>query len=136
MNLNFNTNYHLSVKWNLPVAGDDNIIRKRRRDVLLGAKWEFENCLLFFVKQRDLKRTSEPSESFSWEILGWRTSLWKMLLTWTFSKLGYCLSGAWKRLISRARMQAMIQATQAIISSIRLNCSVCLYFSIKESNYI
>ena len=52
---NFNTNYHLSVKWNLPVAGDDNITRKRRRDVLLGAKWEFENCLLFFVKRRDLK---------------------------------------------------------------------------------
>ena len=46
--------------------------------------------------------TSEASESFSWGFWGWGASAWKILLTWTFSELWYCLSGPWKRLISKA----------------------------------
>ena len=58
------------------------------------------------VWNKDLKTVicfsgSETSEPFNWRAWG-GCSNWKILQTWTFSTLGYCLSGAWKRLISKA----------------------------------
>ena len=81
----------------------------RKTELCIGAQYQFVllhglECSLFFVKRSDLKRTSK------WVIqLGgggggegvWRANPKKNSLNWTFSKLWYCCSGAW-RLISRA----------------------------------
>ena len=58
------------------------------------------------VWNKDLKTVicfsgSETSEPFNRRAWG-GCSNWKILQTWTFSTLGYCLSGVWKRIISKA----------------------------------
>ena len=92
-------------------------------------------CLITFSESFVIKRRSEASESFSCGFWRWRTNSWKIL---NLLKLGWCLSSAWKRLISKVVTWELVAIVNANYDNIfyktRLFCSSL--FLIKESNYI
>ena len=105
-----------------------------------GAKEETENGLLIFVEQSDLKRTGKVRELFSWERLGMGSQplenfanlnlpkAW-ILPFWCLKKNN--LKGCGSENLLQYQMQTTTGATQKLIPSIKRNCSVHLYFTIK-----
>ena len=68
---------------------------------------------------------SKTSESFNWRAWG-GYSPWTILQIWTFSILEYYFSGAWERLISKAKIVKTYDNSKLLLFWLRLERCVCV----------